>query len=816
MRADRLLTVVLLAAQVSLPIPASGQSWTSFRGPRFDGSIEATLPAGEGQLELRLAFKRPLGAGYSGISLEDGIAVASFGAEGRDWVAAFDAESGRELWRHDMAPLFVGRNGVHDGPASTPAIAGDRVFALDPSGSLFALDLESGLLRWSKRLAERPGVPDSWYACSSPLVIGDTLVLQLGGDGGVIALDVRNGELRWHTTLTSRECASPVSAPIGDQRVILALGRLRLVAIRPSDGSVSFEYEHLGVADPNASPMPLSLDGRETADAILIRQRDGRTNSLALDQEGGVFSTGVAQEIRALTRTYAPPTHWQGTVYGYTSRFLSAADPVMGNELWRSRAPGDGWLIVVNGQLVVLTKEGSLHTGPASRGGWVETGRLELFEDLAWTPPVFGHGGIFARSQGEIARVDLVRRRPLVTAVEDDDLPPALAAVAAKTRRGEEASVVLDELLAGKVLPLIDGNEVLFLWRGEANDVGIGGDMLGIKHEEPMSRLPGTDLWWWQTRLDPRARIAYNFIVDYRTIVDPQNPRRVHSALLGRDLNWLNDHRNEPLLERSWFSMPRGPTEPEYLDTPPEDVARGRVEIHTVEMTPAFTPGETSPVPQSIAVKVWLPPGYDEGEDRYPVAFIHTPLAAEVGLWPNALDNLVGDTVRPLVVVMIEAPFFLWQVYPGEFTAEVLPLIEERYRLTVDRRLRAHIGMGLEVFPAAFLAFSQPESFGLLAIQSLQTTDFEMDGIREALQSVDVEATPFRVYHDWGEWDTRSPLDGFDKRERGLEMNALLSAHGIEPVGGKVFDSTDWLSWRSRIDTLLLALFPPLESREDR
>ena len=55
-------------------------------------------------------------------------------------------------------------------------------------------------------------------------------------------------------------------------------------------------------------------------------------------------------------------------------------DAASGELLWRSRTPGDGFLVALDGQLAVLTKEGSLHLGEASPEGWQETTRIEVFE----------------------------------------------------------------------------------------------------------------------------------------------------------------------------------------------------------------------------------------------------------------------------------------------------------------------------------------------------------------------------------------------------------------------------------------------------
>ncbi len=45
-------------------------------------------------------------------------------------------------------------------------------------------------------------------------------------------------------------------------------------------------------------------------------------------------------------------------------------------------------------------------------------------------------------------------------------------------------------------------------------------------------------------------------------------------------------------------------------------------------------------------------------------------------------------------------------------------------------------------------------------------------------------------------------------REDSRRVWNLLRERGWTPMGGEVWDSTDWASWRNRTDVLLESLFP--------
>jgi outer membrane protein assembly factor BamB len=628
-----------------------------------------------------------LGSGYSGISIANDTLITAGACGDRDCVVALDSATGEERWRHNLAPAHRGHDGSHDGPISTPAIADGRVFALSPAGQLAAIDFETGEALWNVHLVDDLGSEKPFYGFgSSPLVVGETMVLQTGGEAGSVAgFDVATGEVRWRAVEDQVATQSPILAKIAGRRQILVLGIENVAGLDPDDGTVLWEMEHEGGRGISAfsSPMPLGRD------RIFVQYKNDSTAVLGVRAEGTRLVPAVLGTSRGMTKSYSPPTRAGQYVYGYTARFLSAIDPTSGELLWRSREPGDGFLATIGDQLAVLTKTGSLHLGPADPEGWRESQRLDLFGDLAWTPPSCAGGAIYVRSLGEIARVNLVRVPELVAETAEQELPAALKTLASEVAAAENPGIVVNRYLEGRDLPLVDGEEVVFLWRGDAQDLAIAGDMIGMRREEPMHRLAGTDLWWWATELDPHARISYFFYVDYVPTTDPTHDRTVESTVLGPDRNW---NRGESV-QMSWFAMPEWPglklaaSRPTTAGEP-----KGRSESFDLEVQPP-APGEgETPEPVQVPIHVWLPPGYDEASDRYPVVHIQDTHALEVGDWPETLNSVVGRSVAPLIVVVAELPRI-----PGRgkvFAEQIVPAVDERYRTLTDRDHRAIVGMG--------------------------------------------------------------------------------------------------------------------------
>jgi outer membrane protein assembly factor BamB len=803
LKMTRLTVPAVLMLALAWPSLAD-EPWPAFRGPGTLGVSSESLPPGEGPLALELVWKRPLGSGYSGISIAGGKLITGFSEGERDFVGAFNPDTGKEIWRYDLAPIYSGHDGSHDGLIATPTISLGRVFMASPWGQVAALDLETGAALWTKHMIEDLGGTKPLYGFgASPLVVGDLVVMSVCGEGkSVVALDAMSGETRWRSF--EQPCGgtqnSPVLMDVDGQPQVIVMSRQKLAGLDPSSGAEQWEFalEERSDSMGSGSQSPLSLgDGR-----MFIKHEAGKAMIVALNAGSDGVTASVVASGRGLARSYSPPTVWGDALYGYSARLLSAVDPSNAELLWRSREPGDGFLLAVGGQLGVITKTGSLHLGSASREGWSETARIELFDDLAWSPPSFANGSFYVRSLGEMARVRVVRSNTeLLATATGPEVPAALGDLVAGVGAASNASEAVDRFLDGRELPLIDGNEVVFLWRG-GEDVAIGGDMIGMRREEPMHRLEGTDLWWWSTELDRHARMNYVFFVGDDPNTDPSHDRRATATVLGPDMNWNRGVG----VETSWFAMPEWPG---LVSQPATSGGGGRLETIKVPFQPPTPEGEETPEPIEVTMQVWLPPGYDQGEERYPAVYLHNQGALEAGAWPETLDRVVGQSVAPLIAVFTE-----WPQMRGYPISHVVESIDARFRTRAERESRANIGMAWDGISATISTFRSPETFGALGLQSLYLLEQQMEVIGGAVGDATAETVPLRIYFEWGKWDLISPHEEMNMRRSSKWAFDLFVSRGWEPIGGEVWDSTDFSSWSNRTGVMLQALFP-LEGAPD-
>lgn len=133
------------------------------------------------------------------------------------------------------------------------------------------------------------------------------------------------------------------------------------------------------------------------------------------------------------------------------------------------------------------------------------------------------------------------------------------------------------------------------------------------------------------------------------------------------------------------------------------------------------------PLEQEREIKVYLPPAYDEGEERYPLLVVNNGIQAlQYGKMDRSLDNLIGASVAPMIVAFVP-PLQIYREYGGRFTDEyatllvdeIVPDLENRYRTVRDRDSRAIMGAHIGALAAVYTALHHPRVFGKVALQSL-------------------------------------------------------------------------------------------------
>ncbi len=271
-----------------------------------------------------------------------------------DWdLYAFDAETGDRLW------AFHPREGY--GPGNfLGQHAGGRVFSGSPSGSLYAVDLRTGALRW--QAAVNTAVMTSVFepVTDGRMVIAGFTVFSGPDRGGVVAVDADTGRERWRFHFP--EPADATRSTYWSGGPVLTRD---LAMVADGDGTVWALDVGTGAVRWSVPPLSGPFDGVITSTAQDMR-------SLAANDERLVIGslTGYVVGIDLATRqeVWRVANGWLGSValdeftladgvvyVPHVSGFLVAIDAASGQVLWQTRdhRRGLAWPPAVAGDRVI-------------------------------------------------------------------------------------------------------------------------------------------------------------------------------------------------------------------------------------------------------------------------------------------------------------------------------------------------------------------------------------------------------------------------------------------------------------------------------
>jgi outer membrane protein assembly factor BamB len=160
-----------------------------------DNDIVSALDRAEGEVLWRYRRDAPEGfyvSQHAGLALADGRLLTGFTA---GVVASFDPSDGSLQWERDTSlELEPGPDGTarFADVDTTPVVIDDLVYAASFAGGMYALELESGTVRWHDE--ELTGIIGITPASNRLLVLSS-------GDLGVVLIDRNDREVVWRKRL---------------------------------------------------------------------------------------------------------------------------------------------------------------------------------------------------------------------------------------------------------------------------------------------------------------------------------------------------------------------------------------------------------------------------------------------------------------------------------------------------------------------------------------------------------------------------------------------------------------------------------------
>ena len=394
------------AAPVAATARPSRSYWTNYRGPARDGRYdEAPIRTAWPAEGLPLLWKQPIGGGYASFVVAEGMAFTIEQRRRQEIVAAYDVETGRELWTHGSDAEFIESMGG-DGPRATPTWEAGRLWALGAEGDLRCFDAKTGKLHWSRNILTDNGASNlQWGMAAAPLIVDDKVVVLPGGRSGksVVAYNKLTGAPVWKSLNDTQAYVSPMLVTLASKRQILVETANRVVGLAVEDGSLLWETSWNTDMGINCS-QPIVID----ANRFFLSSGYGKGAALVeITSSGGGLMARKVWENSSMKNKFNSSVLYEGNVYGLDEGILTCVDASTGERKWKGGRYGYGQVILASGHLVVITDTGDLVLVKATPDKHTEVAKFSAIEGKTWNYPAIAEGRLLVRNQTQMACFDL-------------------------------------------------------------------------------------------------------------------------------------------------------------------------------------------------------------------------------------------------------------------------------------------------------------------------------------------------------------------------------------------------------------------------
>ena|ERR1043166_571986 len=389
-----------------------------YRGARGDGAVSLQLKSPDWEsAPPKEKWRTTVGWSYAGIAVAGKVAVTIEQRDENEAVVCYDRDTGAELWAYRYKAFFkhsapMGGNG----PRSTPTIHDHEIYSLGAKGHLVCLDA-SGNEKWAVNVVDDNGAKVvEWGMTSSPLIVGDLVVVNAGIDPkdnqkqAVAAYHRKDGKKAWAAGEHPAGYSSPMLATLGGVEQIVLFDAGGVAGIDKADGRELWRYSWKTFNDMNII-QPLILPG----DRVFISsQLENGCALLQVKKDGPTWSVDKVWATRKMASIFSNPVYHDGHIYGLHDMVgrLCCLDAKTGNRLWVGDEELRGGQLLLSGDTLIVQSESSkeLIAVAAYPEEYRELGRVKVFRGRrTWNTPSLAGGRLYVRNHEEMICLELAK-----------------------------------------------------------------------------------------------------------------------------------------------------------------------------------------------------------------------------------------------------------------------------------------------------------------------------------------------------------------------------------------------------------------------
>ncbi|HVU90313.1 MAG TPA: PQQ-binding-like beta-propeller repeat protein [Pirellulales bacterium] len=411
----RLLGVFAFLAALCAAVIASAEDWPRWRGPRGDGTWHAPpLPEVWPADGLKTVWRQPIGGGYAGVSVADGrVLIMDRQREPVEVerVLAFDAATGRQLWKHEY-PVEYGKLDYGNGPRAAPTIHEGRVYTLGALGHVLCLDAATGKSLWSHDcVAEMQAKIPDWGLSASPVVWKNLVIVHVGVPGGsFVAFDRATGKEVWRASNDPAGYATPIIVNRSHGPQLVGWTPENVVGITLDSGHVDWQIPYK-VTYGVSIATPIVRD-----DLVFVTGYWEGSKMVRLGQ-GPADAELAWEDTKQLRGLMSQPLERNGFVYSLDKQLgVTCFEMATGKKLWddgnrltpRGRNPQVTMVWLGDSDRTIsLNAEGELVLARFTPQGYEEQSRTKIIGPT-WAHPAYAGRHVFARDDAELVCVELI------------------------------------------------------------------------------------------------------------------------------------------------------------------------------------------------------------------------------------------------------------------------------------------------------------------------------------------------------------------------------------------------------------------------
>jgi enterochelin esterase-like enzyme len=328
-------------------------------------------------------------------------------------------------------------------------------------------------------------------------------------------------------------------------------------------------------------------------------------------------------------------------------------------------------------------------------------------------------------------------------------------------------------------LPIIESDTLCyFIYKGSDSIISIAGDFTNWNPSLTMLRVEGTDLWFRSMKFEADARLDYKLVINGKDwIRDPRNP---YTCKGGVGTN-------------SELRMPRYQS-PSGL-FPNKSIPHGTL-IDTVFYS--------SHLKNKREVKIYLPPGYDNGKSFPLILFNDGVEFLSLASVNNTLDYMIYKQEIQKVIAVFVPPVDRESEFAGkkmdDYTAfvvdEVMPVIDQNYTTSKDPHERAVAGISNGGNISIYMAMKHSVNFGIVIALS-SNVEKQISKTFRNMDKLDLQ-----FYLDIGKYDIPEIIPLVK------DFVSILNVKNYQVTYKVWHEGHSWCSWRGHLDVALRQLFP--------